>query len=122
VLDSFKSMGALAGLLKNREKLEAAGRRIREELAATEVEGEAAGGAVRAVVRADLTVRSIRLAPAVSQGLGADEASRQMAESVIVEAVNDAMRKAQRVARDIVQREAAELGLPELPGLDGLLP
>lgn len=118
----FKTMGAIAGLLKNRDRIDAAAKRIKEQLLATEVTGEAAGGAVRAVVGGDLKVRSINLEPAVTQGLGADDASRQMAQSLIVEAVNDGMTKAQQAARDIVQREAADLGLPELPQLSGLLP
>lgn len=118
----FKTMGAIAGLLKNRDKIEAAAQRIKEQLVATEVTGEAAGGAVRAVVGGDLKVRSINLEPAVTQGLGADDASRQMAQSLIIEAVNDGMTKAQHAARDIVQREATELGLPQLPQLTGLLP
>jgi nucleoid-associated protein EbfC len=118
----FKTMGAIAGLLKNRDKLEAAAQRIKDQLAATEVTGEAAGGAVRAVVGGDLKVRSITLEPAVTQGLGADDNSRSLAQTLIVEAVNDGMTKAQQAARDIVQREAADLGLPQLPQLSGLLP
>lgn len=118
----FRTMGAIAGLLKNRDRLEAAGQRIKDALTATEVTGEAAGGAVRVVAGGDLKVRAIELAPAVTQGLGADEQSRQMAEQLITEAVNDAMTKAQQAAREIVQREATELGLPELPQLTGLLP
>ena len=118
----FKTMGAIAGLLKNRDKLEAIAQRIKGELAATEVTGEAAGGAVRAVVGGDLKVRAITLEPAVTQGLGADEQSRAMAQALIAEAVNDGLTKAQHAARDIVQREAAELGLPQLPQLAGLLP
>ena len=122
----FKTMGALAGLLKNRDKLEAVARRIRDELAATEVIGEAGGGAARVTVGGDLKVRAVALEPAVAQGLGADEQSRTMAQQLIAEATNDGLVRAQQAAREIVQREMAELGLPDLAGqlggLGGLLP
>ena len=44
MLDSFKAMGAITGLMKNKDKLEDAGRRIQAELEALRVEGEAGGG------------------------------------------------------------------------------
>jgi len=110
MFDSFKTMGALAGLMKNREALREAGERVRATLAETVVTGEAGGGAVRVEMTGELRVRSVRLPP----GAGAvDEGERAMLERLVVEATNDAMARARATVERVVGEEARELGLPE---------
>ncbi len=117
MFDNLKAMGAVAGLLKNQDKLKSAMERVRRTLADTRLTGESGGGAVRAIVTGDLRILSIEVGPALATGLAADS-SRRMAETLITEAVNDGLRKAGR----LVSAEARELGLPDLPGgLSGLL-
>ncbi len=122
MFDSLKSMGAVANLLKNKEQLVEAGQRVQEKLESLRVEGEAGGGAVRATVTGKMKVVSIDMGGAVTSGLGADEASRVMAQDLIVAAINDAMTKAQLAAQEAIADEARDLGVPELADkLGGLL-
>ncbi len=126
MFDSLKSMGAIAGLLKNKDELAAAGKRVQERMEALRVTGEAGGGAVRAVVTGKMRVESIRIEPAAAKGFGADDETRHMAESLIVHAVNDGLIKAQEAAQAAIASEAEALGVPEIAdklqgGLGGLL-
>ncbi len=122
MFDSFKSMGAIANLLKNKDELAAAGKRVQERMEALRVTGEAGGGAVRAVVTGKMRVESIRIEPAAASGFGADDESRNMAEALIVHAVNDGLIKAQEAAQRAIAAEAEALGVPEIGDkLAGLL-
>jgi len=115
MFDKFKTMGALAGLMQNREALREAGERIREALSATVVTGESGGGAVRVEMACDMRVRRVEL-PA---GGMADEGSRGMLESLVAEAMNDAIRRAREAMERVIAEEANGLGLP--PELGGQL-
>lgn len=121
MFDKLKSMGALANLMKNQDALRAAGQRVREKLEATEVVGEAGAGAARAVVTGALRVRSVELAPGLIAGMVADERTRALASSLIADAVNDAIAKAQRKMQEAVRVEADALGIADmLPDLSAL--
>ena len=73
----FKKMGAIAGLLQNKDRLIEAGQRIRRGLDERPAEGEAGGGAVRAWVDGSLKITRVEMSPAVLAGT--DEASRDQA-------------------------------------------
>ena len=113
MFDQFKQMGALAGLLRNRDKLEAAARRVESALLELRCTGESGGGAVRAIVDGHCKVRDIHLEPALVATLTGDDA-RTHAQDLIAEAVNDGVAKAQAAAKEIVRREAEELGLGDV--------
>jgi DNA-binding protein YbaB len=122
MFDQFKAMGALAGLLKDKDKVKATADRVREKLEATRVEGSAGGGAVRATVNGTARVLFVHVEPALGAGFG-DEQSRGMAEALIAEAVNDGLRRAREAAQAIVEEEAHEMGLADMiPGLRNFLP
>lgn len=114
MFNQFKAMGAVADLLKNREKLEQAGVRIKDKLEATRVIGEAGGGAVRVTMRCNMKVEDVEFGAAVTAGIGADEQSALMARRLVVDATNDALEKAQAIAKQTIEQEAQELGLPGL--------
>ncbi len=116
----LKAMGQIAHLIKDRKKLEQAGERIKKKLADTVVTGEAGGGAVRAQVTGRLEVHRIELQPSLIAGLKGDPQSREMAERLIREAVNDGLEKARNTAAELVETEADELGLGDLLGKMGL--
>jgi DNA-binding YbaB/EbfC family protein len=121
VLDSFKQMGALAGLLKNREALQEAGERVRARLAELRVTGRAGGGVVRATANGQMRILAVEVDPSLASGLGADDASRAMGEQLIAEAVNEALSLAQEAAQAEVAREAEAMGLGDLAGQFGKL-
>lgn len=128
MLDGMKAMGALAGLMKNKDKMEAAGKRVRDKMERTRCTGEAGGGAARAVVTGTMRVETVELSPALVAGLGGmagiggDAKTQEMAGMLIAEAVNSALRQAQERMREAVNVEAKELGMEGVvPDLSRLL-
>jgi DNA-binding YbaB/EbfC family protein len=121
VLDSFKMAGALAGLMKNKEKLRESADRVKQHLSEVRVTGEAGGGAVRVTVDGKMHVHSVELIPSLAAHLTSDPSGKRMAESLIADATNDAIGKAQAVAQREIAKEAEALGLPAMPGLESFL-
>lgn len=121
MFDQLKSAGALMGLLKNKEKLREAGERVRSKMEATKVVGEAGNGAARAVVTGTMRVLEVELTPGLIMGMNADEKTRALAGSLIAEAVNEGLRRAQMAMKEAVDEEARAMGLDGLPGLENLL-
>lgn len=122
MFDKFKTMGALASLMQNKEKIREAGERIKSAAAEVRGYGVGGGGAVRATVDGRMKVLAIELEPPLVAGMAADEKTRALAGTLIAEAVNDAMAKAQMKMKEVLDKEARELGLPEIPAeVRGLL-
>ncbi|MBS0191929.1 MAG: YbaB/EbfC family nucleoid-associated protein [Phycisphaerales bacterium] len=120
MLDQLKAMGALAGIMKNRDKLQSSMQEVKDQMAKTEVTGRAGGGAATARVNGKLEVLSVEISPALLNGMVADAKTRQQASTLIAEAVNDGIRQAQEKLHEAVQKKTRELGLPDIPGLGGL--
>lgn len=121
MFESLKTAGALAGLMKNKAALQAAGERIKVRLGELRAAGSAGGGAVRVTVDGKMNVHEVKLEQALVSHLGADAQSKQMAESLIAEAFNDAVKQAQMMAQREISKEAEALGLGDIPGLERLL-
>lgn len=121
MFDKLKAMGALAGLMKDQEKLRAAAGRIKEKSAAIRVTGQAGAGACKAVVTGQLKVVSVDLAPGLLAGMVGDERTRSLAATLIADAVNDGLAQAQVKLKEVMDTEARAMGLPEIPSLGGLL-
>lgn len=119
MLDAFKAAGALAGLMKNTEALKASGDRIKARLDAIRVEGSSGGGAVRATVSGDMKLTALHIEPAVAASLASVHAAQ--AQSLIADAVNDALEKAKARAQSEIAKEAEAMGLGGIPGLGKLL-
>lgn len=122
MFDKLKAMGAMASLLKDKDKLRAAGDRIKAAAQATRATGEGGAGAVRVTVDGKMKVITVELQPALVSGMAADERTRDLAGSLIAEACNNAMASAQAKMQVVIEKEAQALGLPGLGGeLAGLL-
>jgi DNA-binding protein YbaB len=132
MLDAFKAAGAIAGLMRNKEVLSAAGERIKARLAELRAvghagcrEGGTGGDAIRVTVDGRMNVLDVSIDPSLARAAlgegrgGADDAAA--VGRLIAEAVNDAIRRAQALAQEELAREARALGLPDLPGLSSLL-
>ncbi|MBN4052674.1 YbaB/EbfC family nucleoid-associated protein [Roseiflexus sp. AH-315-K22] len=119
MLNQMKMMGALAGLMKNQDRIEASAMRTKETLAAARVTGEAGGGAVRVTFSGDMKAIAVELSPALAAGMG-DEQSRQMAQDLVTDAINDGLKKAQELAKNVIADEIEALGLTDLLGSGGL--
>lgn len=112
MLDKFKSMSALAGLMANQDKIKDAAAKLREQMERTRVSGEAGGGACRAVVTGTMRVMSVELSPGLLAGMHADERTRELAASLIADAVNAGLKEAQARLKAAIDAHAKELGLP----------
>ncbi|MCC6676070.1 MAG: YbaB/EbfC family nucleoid-associated protein [Phycisphaerales bacterium] len=121
MFDNLKAMGAMAGLMKNKDRLREVGERVKEKMARARVSGQAGGGAARAVVSGQMRVVEIELSGPLVAGMAADDKTRALAGTLIAEAVNSALEQAQRMLQEEISKEARELGLPDLPGLGDLL-
>lgn len=83
--------------------------RVQEELAATQVEGTAGGGVVKAVVTGKQALVSVTIDPAA-----VDPADVEMLQDLIVAAITEA----QRAARELGETKmAAVTGGMRLPGM-----
>jgi hypothetical protein len=114
MFEQMKAMGAIAGLLKNKEKLAEAAARVKRTLDDRPAMGEAGGGAVRVTVGSELKVTRVEIAPAVVAGMTSGAAALQQIEELIADATNDALKRAQERIKEAIDREAKELGIEGL--------
>ena len=98
----------LAGLMKQAQQMQDNMKRIQEELAQVEVQGQSGAGLVKATVTCRNEVRRIAIDPSL---LGDD---RDMLEDLVVAAVNDALRRAEQTSSE--RMSSATAGLPLPPG------
>ncbi|HFK9535645.1 TPA: YbaB/EbfC family nucleoid-associated protein [Acinetobacter baumannii] len=84
-------------------------KKAKEELAQTEVHAEAGGGLVKVTMTGRYIVKRIEINPELLQ----DEPD--MIEDLIAAAVNDAVRQAEVVSEEKMQKANSGMGLP--PGL-----
>ncbi|MFW6764708.1 YbaB/EbfC family nucleoid-associated protein [Acinetobacter pittii] len=87
-------------------------KRAKEELAQTEVHAEAGGGLVKVTMTGRYIVKRIEINPELLQ----DEPD--MIEDLIAAAVNDAVRQAEVISEEKMQKANSGMGLP--PGLAGM--
>jgi DNA-binding YbaB/EbfC family protein len=101
--------GQLGNLMKQAQLVQENMRKLQEELAATEVVGEAGAGMVKVVMTCRHDVKRVAIDPAL---LAED---REMLEDLVAAAVNDAVRRVEAT----IQEKMASLtaGLPLPPGM-----
>lgn len=87
-------------------------KKAKEELAQTEVHAEAGGGLVKVTMTGRYIVKRIEINPELLQ----DEPD--MIEDLIAAAVNDAVRQAEVISEEKMQKANSGMGLP--PGLAGM--
>jgi len=87
-------------------------KKAKEELAQTEVHAEAGGGLVKVTMTGRYIVKRIEINPELLQ----DEPD--MIEDLIAAAVNDAVRQAEVISEEKMQKANSGMGLP--PGLAGI--
>ncbi|MFM8547031.1 MAG: YbaB/EbfC family nucleoid-associated protein [Betaproteobacteria bacterium] len=98
--------GQLAGLMKQAQQMQDNLKRVQEQLASVEVEGQSGAGRDKAVVTCRTEERRVTIDPS----LLADE--RDMLEDLVVAAVNDALRKAEQTSSEKMGSVTAGMPLP----------
>lgn len=121
MFDQMKAMGALAGLLKNREKLAEIGDRVRAGMERLSVTGSSGGGAVRVTVSGRMRITDVALDPAVIAGMATGDGGREMVEALVKDATNEALERVQVLMQEEARRIAREYDLPDIPGMDRML-
>ena len=111
MFENLRAMGAVADLLKNKDKIKAAVERVQAKGGQIRVEGEAGNGAARATVDGLGKVLSVDLMPALVMGMAADERTRGLAGDLIAQAVNDANARSRAAMRVEIEKELREMGL-----------
>lgn len=101
--------GGLGNLMKQAQKMQENMARAQEELANTELEGQAGNGLVKVVMTGNHKVKRI----AISPDLMAED--RDMLEDLVVAAFNDATGKVEAASQAIMGKATA--GMPIPPGM-----
>jgi DNA-binding YbaB/EbfC family protein len=101
--------GQLAGLMQQAQKMQDGMKRLQEELAATEVEGQSGAGMVKIVMTCKHDVRRVTIDPKL---VGDD---KDMLEDLVAAAFNDAIRRAEEVSQQKMSSLTAGMPLP--PGM-----
>jgi hypothetical protein len=99
---------ALAGLMKQAQQMQENMKKVQEELARTEVEGESGAGVVKVVMTCKHDVRRVSIDPSVMD-------DKEMLEDLVAAAVNDAVRRVEATTAERMSGMTAGLQLP--PGM-----
>ncbi len=101
--------GQIAGLMKQAQQMQENMRRMQEQLAGIEVEGQAGAGLVKIVMTCKHDVKRVSIDPT----LLADD--KDMLEDLVAAAVNDAVRRVESTVQEKMAGITAGLPLP--PGM-----
>ena len=100
---------ALAGLMKQAQQMQENMKKVQEELAQTEVEGQSGAGMVKVLMTCRHDVKRVTIDPSL---LGED---RDMLEDLIAAAINDAVRRVEATTQE--RMAGLTMGMPMPPGL-----
>ncbi|MBN4665043.1 YbaB/EbfC family nucleoid-associated protein [Pandoraea nosoerga] len=98
--------GNIAGLMKQAQQMQENMKKMQEQLAQIEVEGQSGAGLVKVVMTCKNDVRRVTIDPS----LLADD--KDMLEDLVAAAFNDAVRKAEATAQEKMGSMTAGLPLP----------
>ncbi|MBX9811899.1 MAG: YbaB/EbfC family nucleoid-associated protein [Burkholderiales bacterium] len=101
--------GGLAGLMKQAQQMQENMKKMQEQLASVEVEGQSGAGMVKVVMTCRYDVKRV----AIDDSLFQDD--KDMLEDLIAAAVNDAVRRVEATTQEKMAGMTAGLPLP--PGL-----
>ncbi len=100
--------GKMGKMLKQIQKVQAEMMKLQEEVSSRTVEATSGGGAVRAVVSGAKELVELHLDPQILQ-----EEDVEMIQDLIIGAVNEAIRQAEKMVNSEMQKISGNLGLPK---------
>ena len=100
--------GGLGGLMKQAQQMQENMKKMQEELATVEVEGQSGGGMVKVAMTCRNDVKRVSIDPGVMD-------DKEMLEDLIVLAFNDAMKKVESTSQQRMSGFTSGMGLP--PGI-----
>ena len=120
MLDNFKNLAGLPGMLAKAREMQAKMADMQARLGELRAEADAGGGMVTATCNGKLELVKLRIDPARLDLSKARTEDLEMLEDLIVAAVAAAQGKSAGLAREQMAKVAEEAGLP--PGLMDKLP
>ena len=96
----------LAGLMKQAQQMQDNMKRAQDELALTEVEGQAGAGLVKVVMTCRHAVKRVTIDPSLMTE------ERDMLEDLVAAAMNDAVRRAEATSQEKMAGLTAGMPLP----------
>jgi nucleoid-associated protein EbfC len=96
----------LAGLMQQAQKMQENMKRLQDELASIEVEGQSGAGLVKVTMTCKNQVRRVQIDPSL---VGDD---KDMLEDLVAAAVNDAVRRAEETSQEKMSSVTAGMPLP----------
>ena len=101
--------GQMAGLMKQAQQMQDNMKRMQEQLATIEVEGQSGAGLVKVVMTCKYDLKRVNIDPTLLKD------DKEMLEDLVAAAVNDAVRKVESTVQDKMASVTA--GLPMPPGM-----
>jgi nucleoid-associated protein EbfC len=98
--------GQLAGLMKQAQQMQENMKKVQEELAATEVDGQSGAGLVKIVMTCRHDVKRVT----IDESLMKED--KDMLEDLLAAAVNDAVRRVETTVQEKMSGLTASMGLP----------
>jgi nucleoid-associated protein EbfC len=98
--------GQLAGLMKQAQQMQETMRKLQEQLASVEVEGQSGAGLVKVVMTCKHDIKRV----SIDASLLADD--KDMLEDLVAAAFNDAVRRAEATTQEKLGGLTAGMGLP----------
>lgn len=100
--------GGLGNLMKQAQQMQENMKKMQDQLASIEVEGESGAGMVKITMTCKYDVRRVQIDPSVMD-------DREMLEDLVAAAVNDAARRVESTTQE--KMAAITAGLPLPPGM-----
>jgi len=100
--------GGIAGLMKQAQQMQENMKKMQDQIAAMEIEGESGAGMVKVAMTGKHEVRRVHIDPSVMD-------DREMLEDLVAAAVNSAVRKLEDTTQEKMSGFTAGLNLP--PGM-----
>ena len=101
--------GQMAGLMKQAQQMQENMKRLQDELATVEVEGQSGAGLVKVIMTCRHDVKRVTIDPSLLSD------DKDMLEDLVAAAVNDAVRKAEATTQE--RMASLTSGLPLPPGM-----
>jgi DNA-binding YbaB/EbfC family protein len=104
--------GQIAGLMRQAQQMQEKMKQVQDSLANDIVEGQAGAGLVKITMTCKNQVKSLHIDPSL---MSADADDRETLQDLLIEAINDAVNKAETISQQ--RLSAVTAGLPLPPGL-----
>lgn len=98
--------GGMGNLMQQAQEMQEKMQQVQEEIARTEVSGEAGAGMIKVTMNGRHDVSKVEIDPSIMQE------DKEMLEDLLAAAVNDAVRKVETSSRTKMEEATAGLNLP----------